>query len=76
MRGSPGAGRPRWQIDRLKIGPEPSAEAACSSQKGVHVGATVQEQHDKVVHAATDRPMKRRGSRGIADVHETRICLE
>ena len=67
---------PDGQIDRLKVGPEAAAEAACRAQNGVHVRATIEQQQDEVEHAATDRSMERRSTGRVADVHEARIRIE
>ena len=67
---------PDGEIDRLKIGPEPSAEAARGAENGMHVGATIEQQRGELVRTAADRSMERRCADLVADVHEAWIGVE
>src|SRR5262245_18887101 len=67
---------PDGKIDRLKIGPEPAAEALRRAQNGVHVGATLEQQRGEFVLATADRAMERRCAELLADVHEAAIDVE
>src|SRR5687768_14601944 len=67
---------PDGEIDRLKIGPEPSAEAARGAESGMHVGATIEQQRGELVRTAAGRSMERRCADGVADIDEAWISVE
>ena len=67
---------PDGEIDRLKIGPEASAEPTRGAEDGMHVGATIEEQRHELVRAAADRVMERRCADLVADVHKAWIRVE
>lgn len=67
---------PDGEIDRLKIGPEPSGETARSAEDGMHVGAAIEQQRGEFVHTTADRSMERRCANLAAGVHEAGIHVE
>jgi hypothetical protein len=67
---------PDRQVDCLKIPPLTAGETAWGPLKGVHIGAAIQEQRYRLCRASANRPMERRGARGITEIDKVRIRIE
>src|SRR5262245_51015536 len=70
------ASTPDRQVDCLKIPPLTAGETAWGPLKGVHIGATIQEQRYRLGRASPNRPMERRGARGVTEIDKVRIRIE